>query len=338
MGEIPCPFASAKQRQTNILVCRFVIIMENTSKKQHLIGLIMLSAVAIFWGAGFVLNAQLLTTFADTPSLLNSLRFGVSALLLLAIFNKKIKFNKHILLYGSVGGALLFIGFLAQLIGMKYTTPSHSGFFTAFYIVLVPFISWIVYRKRPHYIIFVGAAIAIAGLVLLNFTTKENGASLKGDLITLVSALTFALQIVWADFLLKKNKTDYVQLTFWQVTFAAVLFILFTLIFESKHYSALRFNVNYDLWRLAIVVLGGTTFAYYAQTFAQLHLSPSETSLIMACESPIGAFLSMIIGAETFMWQTVGGGLMVIAAVVLVEIVPSFMERRAKRKSQAPPQ
>ena len=298
----------------------------------HLVGLIMLSVVALFWGAGFVLNAQLLGSFGNTPSLLNALRFGISALCLLAVFNRRIRFTKATLLYGSVGGALLFVGFLCQLVGMKYTSPSHSGFFTAFYIVLVPFIAWAVYRRRPHWSVFVGAAMAIGGLLLLNTTGSNKGASWKGDLITLASALTFALQIVWADFALKRNKTDFVQLTFWQVAWAAVFFVAYTLIFESKHYASLHIDAGYDIWRLAIVVLGGTAFAYYAQTFAQVHLSPSETSLIMSCESPVGAVLSMLVGMEPFLWQTAVGGVLVVGAVVLVELVPHLVEKHRNKR------
>ena len=312
--------------------------MKENGKKQHLIGLIMLSTVAIFWGAGFVLNAQLLDkTFYDTPSLLNALRFAIATACLAAVFNKKLRFNKHILLYGSVGGALLFVGFMLQLVGMKYTSPSHSGFFTAFYVVLTPFIVWMVYRRHPHWSVFVGAALAISGLLILNISGGDGGASWKGDVIILLSAAAFAAQIVWADYLLKKDKTDYVQLTFWQIAFAAALFVLYTLIFESKHYSSMHFDAGYDIWRLAIVVLGGTAFAYYAQTYAQIHLTPSETSLIMACESPIGAFISMTIGLEPFLWQTIAGGCMVIAAVILVELVPNLRRKRTAQTAVQPP-
>lgn len=289
----------------------------------------MLLFVAFFWGAGFVLNAQLLrSAFDSAPSLLNALRFGASALILLAVFNKKIRFNKNILLYGGVGGLMLFGAFLTQVIGIKYTTPSHSGFFTAFYVVLVPFVAWITYRKRPHWVTFLSVTLAIGGLLLLNFADGDRGGNWKGDMITLAGSLLFALQIVWADWALKRNKTDYVQLTFWQVAFAAVLFLLYSAVFESKSYASLHFDPSYDLWRLAIVVLGGTAFAYYAQTYAQVHLAPSETSLIMACESPIGAALSMAVGEEPFLWGTVVGGLLVVAAVVLAEAVPHLLEKR----------
>ena len=288
----------------------------------------MISLTAVFWGAGFVLIDQLLdSTFSDTPSLFLAVRFSVAALMLAVIFNKKLRFNKYILLYGGVGGLFIFAGFLLQTIGLKYTTPSHNGFFTAAYVMFIPFITWIAYKKCPRWITFVGVGVAVAGLVLLNFdgnSTKTDKMWL-GDLLTILCAVMFALQIFWTDYSLKKNKIDNVQLTFWQVAVAAILFVLYTVIFESKHYASLELaNLKYDWWRLIIVTLGGTAFAYFAQTYAQMRLSPTETSLIMACESPIGAFLSMILLVEPFSWQTIGGGALVIVAVILVEVVPTI--------------
>ena len=308
--------------------------MIKRTNRQHTIGLILVLMTAIFWGAGFVLNDQLLRAgFANTPSLLNALRFGVATLCLLAVFNKRIRFNKHILLYGGLGGVMLFAGFLSQTIGQKYTTPSHSGFFTASYVMFVPFISWIAYKKRPQWIMFVGAAVAIVGLVILNFKIGDMGRKNMwiGDLLTIFCAVMFALQIFWTDYSLKKHKIDFVQMTFWQVTAAALLFVLYSAIFESKHYTSINVDMSYCWWRLLIVIFCGTAFAYYSQTYAQNHLNATETSLIMGCESPIGAFLSMILVIEPFSWQTVVGGVLVIAAVILVEVVPTLTNRKHKQ-------
>ena len=307
--------------------------MVKSNKKQHIIGLVMLSLTAMFWGAGFVLNAQLMeSTFYDTPSLFLSVRFTVAALCLLVVFNKKLRFNKFILLYGGVGGAMLFVGFLIQTIGLKYTTPSHSGFFTASYAMFVPFIAWLFYKKRPNWISFVGVAVAIAGLAILNFKSNETNQDKMwlGDILTALSAVMFAAQIFWTDHSLQKGKIDFVQLTFWQVSFAALLFVLYSVSVESRSYVDLQFNLGQDWWRLLIVIFGGTAFAYYAQTYSQIHISATETSLIMACESPIGAFLSMILLIEPFRWQTIVGGLLVIVAVIIVEVVPTIQFKHKK--------
>ena len=295
----------------------------------------MLSLTTIFWGAGFVLNAQLRqSSFEHAPALLNAVRFAVATLLLLAVFNRKIRFNKHTLLYGAVGGALLFGGFMLQTAALTYTTPTHNGFFTAAYVVFVPFIAWIVYKKRPSWVLFVGACVAVCGLVILNLKNETlPPEAWKGDLMTLGCALCFALQIVWTDVLLTKNKTDSVQLTFWQLAFAAVLFIAYTLIFEHKYVFDMDFDFGYCWWRLAIVTVGGTAFAYYAQTYAQNHVSPTETSILMACESPLGAVLSLIVGLDVFAWTIPVGGGLVIAAVVLVEIVPNLVSKRKQERT-----
>lgn len=303
-------------------------------KKQHILGILMLTVTTVIWGAGFVLNAELrASSFANAPALLNAVRFGMSALILLAVFNRRIRFNKHTLLYGAVGGALLFGGFLLQTIALGYTTPAHNGFFTAAYVVFVPFIAWIVYKKHPSWVMFLGAAVAICGLLVLNLKNETLPPDAwKGDLMTLGCALCFALQIIWTDVLLVKDKTDSVQLAFWQVAFAAIFFIAYSLIFENKYVFNMHFDFNYCWWRLAIVTIGGTAFAYYAQSYAQKHVSPTETSILMACESPIGAVLSLIVGLDVFAWTIPVGGGLVLAAVVLVEIVPSMISKRKEKQ------
>ena len=305
-----------------------------SNKKQHILGVVMLGITALFWGAGFVLNSELrASSFANTPALLNAVRFGVATLLLLAVFNRRLRFNKHILLYGAVGGVLLFGGFYLQTAALSYTTPAHSGFFTASYVIFVPFTTWIVYKKRPGAAMLVGAVVALAGLVVLNLRSETlSEGSWKGDLMTLACALCFALQIVWTDVLLVKNKTDSVQLTFWQVCFAAVFFVAYSLIFENKYVFTFELDLSYCWWRLLIVTIGGTAFAYFAQTYAQNHVSPTETSILMGCESPIGAVLSLIVGLDTFSWTIPVGGGLVIAALVLVEVVPSLVEKRKNQK------
>lgn len=313
--------------------------MQQTSKKQHLAGIIMLSMTAIFWGAGFVLNNDLLNaSFKNTPNIINTIRFGVATVLLGILFAKKLKFNRKTLLYAGLGGLMLFGGFTLQLLGLKRTTPSHNGFFTAAYVVFVPFIAWILRKKRPSWITFAGVGIALAGLAILNLDTSgatDNvNETIVGDLLTLACAVLFAAQIALTDYAYAKEEIDYPNMTFWQVLIATVLFALYSVIFEHGEYSSITFDPSYCIWRLAVTSVCGTAFAYLAQGYAQKHLAPTETSVILACESPIGTLISVLVGAEIFVWNTAVGGVLVVASVLIMELVPQITEKRAKSKDR----
>ncbi len=299
---------------------------------QHNIALIMLSTTAIVWGAGFLLSTMLLQNgFAEIPLTLNTIRFGIAAILLTAVFCRKLKFCKKLFVYGLTGGAMLFGGFALQLLGLNYTTPARCGFFTASYTLFVPFIIWIFRKKRPSLLVGLGILSALAGLIILNINggeTPQGSNELLGNALTLGGSLFFALQIVLADKALHEKQLDTISLTVVQVVFCALLFLVFSLIFECKNYSAVKIDWGASWWQLAIVGVLGTGFAYFSQTFAQSHLTPTETSIIIACESPIGAVFSVTLGMESLTWQICVGGLLAVLSVVLVEILPSVSEAR----------
>lgn len=309
--------------------------MKDLKTKQHNIALIMLSVTAVVWGAGFLLSDTLLANgFSSVPLTLNALRFGSAAVILLAVFGRKIKLNKQLCIYGGIGGLFLFFGFTLQLIALNYTTPASCGFFTASYSLFVPLITWIFFKKRPTWLTSLGIVAALVGLLILNVPTgnvPKGENELLGNLLALGGSLFFALQIIWADSALKEKNTDSIGMTVVQVCVCATLFVVSALIFDTHKYSKLEINWNVCWWTLTIVAVLGTAFAYFSQTFAQNHLSSTETSIIIACESPVGAIVSVAVGADKFSLQLCVGGFFVVLAVFLVEILPSIWDKSDKK-------
>ena len=306
--------------------------MVNTDKNKRILSLVMLIAVALVWGIGFVLADELLADgFAPVPGLQNALRFCIGTTLLVIVLWKHIKLTKQTILYGAIGGALLFGGFLLQLVGQTYITPAHCGLFTALYFVMTPILAWIVYKQAPHYTVFIAVALAVAGLVILNMGKMPTAEETLGTILTVAGATMFAIQIVFADYLLKKNKITSNNLVVLQLVFASILFVLYTLIFESHKYPALTISIDKVWWKLAIVAFLGSGFAYYAQTYAQNYVSPTQTSLILACETPIGAIASIVVGIDLFSWNIVIGGILVVTAVFIVEFAPVLANKLLKR-------
>lgn len=308
--------------------------MVTNNNQKRTISIVMLCAVALVWGAGFVLADSLLADgFASTPGLQNAFRFVFGAMFLVIVLWKDIKLSWKNVMYGAIGGAMLFCGFTFQLMGQTYITPAHCGFFTALYFVITPFIAWIVYKKAPNLSIFVAVALAVAGFVVLNLDKMPTAEESLGILFTVIGAFMFALQIVYGDYLLKKDKIQSNNLVVLQLVFASILFVLYTLIFESHKYSSLNISIANVWWKIAIVSILGTGFAYYAQTYAQKYVKPTQTSLILTCETPIGAIISITLGIDKFSWNIVVGGLLVIGAVVLAEFAPLWVNK-VKTKRQ----
>ena len=181
-----------------------------TVENKRRLSLLALTLTVFFWGAGFVFTDLCLETGAD-PGLINSIRFVTATIFIGVIFHKRIKLNKESLLYGSIGGVFLFLGFLFQLMGLKYTTAANNGFFTAAYVVFVPFLHWMIQKTKPSSTVMTGIAIALAGFFILNFGSPSTVEDVVGkdnlplgNLLTILGSLFLAMHIVWSDRSLKK--------------------------------------------------------------------------------------------------------------------------------------
>src|SRR6185312_453754 len=87
---------------------------------------------------------------------------------------------------GAIAGIFLWMGYVFQTLGLKYTSAGNSGFLTGLYIVLVPLISAAVYRRWPHARELIGIAVAASGVVVLTVPSLDRNFQInRGDLLTL---------------------------------------------------------------------------------------------------------------------------------------------------------
>lgn len=64
-------------------------------------------------------------------------------------------------------GVLMFLATALQQIGLAHTSVAKSGFITALYIVIVPLLGLIIFRRRVAPMVWVGVALSVVGLALL---------------------------------------------------------------------------------------------------------------------------------------------------------------------------
>ena len=136
-----------------------------------------LVTVTIIWGGGFVASDMALESLR--PFQIMAIRFLMASVLMGAASIRELKgINFKELQAGILMGTALFVGFAFQIVGLQYTTPSKNAFLTALNVVMVPFISFILLRKKISRKSIAGAAMAIVGVGLLSL---EKNMSLSID-------------------------------------------------------------------------------------------------------------------------------------------------------------
>jgi drug/metabolite transporter (DMT)-like permease len=58
------------------------------------------------------------------------------------------------------------------------------------------------------------------------------------------------------------------------------------------------------------------------QTWAQAHLTPTRTAIIMSMEPVFAAFFAVLAGGEALTARLAVGGLLVLSAMLIVELLP----------------
>lgn len=292
-------------------------------RKNSFKGIIILLITAAIWGFAFA--AQSTAMESIHPFTFQAIRSALGALVLIpfifigdGIKKKKgtyVKPSKSEIKMLLTGGIFCGIALTAaccfQQFGICYTTASKSGFITSMYMLMVPVLGIFLKHKIPGRTwIYVG--IAVVGMY---FLCIGDGFSVnKGDLLTLVCAFFFSIQITLVDYF--APKTDGIKLSFIEFAVTAAISGILMLIFERPSANAIISS-----W-LPIVYAGvfSCGMGYTFQIIGQKYTEPAVASLIMSLESvfaTIGGILLLHEMPAAKEW--VGIGLM-FSAVMLSQI------------------
>lgn len=284
-----------------------------------------LLAVAVIWGGGFVAGKASLSGFS--PMAVVALRFCGAALLSALLFFRILrKSDGRVIRHGLLLGVIQFAAQGIQLLGLKYTTPGKQAFLIAGYVVLVPFLLWIIMRKRPAVSSFAAGVVALTGIALLSLNERLTMGA--GEILTLISTGAFALQLILIGLFAKEDNP--IQLTFFQFISAGALASISALIAGQPVIGAGREAVTGVIY---LIVLN-TVVAFIAQNVAQRYTKASHASLILSTESLFGFLASAVIYGEALSLRTAIGGLMILAAI-LVSKLDKTSEQESTEESPA---
>ncbi|WP_424363049.1 DMT family transporter [Methylocystis parvus] len=297
---------------------------------------LLLLAVSVIWGTAFI--AQKHGNAAMGPISFVGARFLVSwaALLPLALFeSKRARSALKIEDIGLAGliGLCLFSGSTLQQIGLVATTATNAGFLTALYVILLPFIVWMITGARPRPMVLIASVISIAGAWLLTEQGRFEGWN-SGDGLVLISDIAWATGISLVPIFLKRANRPFF-LAFAQYGVAATLGVLGGLGFESFSLEGVATALPAILY--AGLLSGGVAFTL--QIVAQKYTPPAEAGLIMSLESVFAALAGAALLSERLSGPAIMGCVLILLGVALAEVGPAMRNiklRTAKRAPTAP--
>ncbi|MCI8683937.1 MAG: DMT family transporter [Lachnospiraceae bacterium] len=276
-----------------------------------------LIAVTVIWGGGFVASDMALKSLR--PFQIMAIRFLLATILMGGASIRELKgIDFKELRAGILMGCALFVGFAFQIVGLQYTTPSKNAFLTALNVVMVPFIAFLILKKKISMKSIAGAVMAIFGVGLLSL--EKNLSLGLGDALTLVCAVGFAFQIFFTSEFVKKYRA--VVLNFVQMLTAVLLSVVSLFLFGET-----EFHVTAQGW-LSVLYLGviSTALCYLLQTASQRYVDETKAAIILSMESVFGTIFSILILHEQVTLRMICGCVIILAAVIVSNLADAQPE------------
>ena len=277
----------------------------------------------IIWGSSFVVmksSVDVLPTFW-----LLAIRFTFSALVLAVVFIKRWKvLDRQYLIGGTVMGFCLFVAYAFQTFGLEQTTSGKNAFFTAVYCVIVPFLYWVIAKRRPDKFNILAAFLCIAGIALVSVTGSNATAFNMGDVLTLIGGFFFAAHIV-AVSRYSEGRDIFILTTLQFASFA--LFSWIGVLVTRSTLSPGVFTSDL-IFSLAYLVIFASCGALLFQNIGQKYTAPSTAAVLLSLEAPFGVFFSILFANERPTPLMFVGFALIFIAVVCSETKFSFLRRK----------
>jgi drug/metabolite transporter (DMT)-like permease len=279
-----------------------------------------LIGITALWGASFPLMSLALK---DIPVFsFIAIRYTLSALIIAVLFFKNFrKLDRRTLKSALYIGGALFIGCVFQIEGLVYTTPSKSSFITGLYVIFVPIIIAVIYKKLPDLKTIIGIILSIIGLSIMSLGGDMTVN--KGDIMTLIGAVVFAVQILMVD--KYTQDVDIVLLTCLELLVVGIGGAIPAAAIEEFRFTLTPMAVGAILF----TAIFSTAVAHTVQNKVQSFTNPTHAAIIYLAEPVFGAIFSLFIG-DKFGGRTLAGCMVILIGMLIINIKPRHKEGNIK--------
>jgi drug/metabolite transporter (DMT)-like permease len=302
----------------------------------------MLTVATLFWGLSFPLTKSWQLAVEDlnwsetlSATTLISLRI-VSALFLFLLFRPSLvlkpSWQAHVA--GFALGLINFAGFSLQVIGLAFITPANSGFYTSLASVWTPVLAWIFLREPVRLPTLIGLCLGMAGAAVLGVDAEAGWSLGRGETLTLVSTVIFAVMIVALDRLGKRFPSGHLTASYLAGTGLPALIVALVLAARGPSLNVWHEQVSMVLARPAVardvvlLTILCTVLATHFLTVYQPRLPAARAALVYLSEPVFAACFSLGIGHDTLTLRLILGGAFILFGNLVVEMPRLWREFR----------
>jgi drug/metabolite transporter (DMT)-like permease len=291
---------------------------------------ILLLVVALIWGSAFVAQAQGMDgvepfTFTGIRFLLGVCIVSPFALRdLRAISLRAVRPTRRDALGIVALGLLLTLGAVFQQIGLVSTSVTNAGFLTALYVPLVPLISWLIMRERPHWSVWPTSIGCLVGTWMLS---GAGGVSLSvGDTWVIASSLFWALHVIFVGRIADRVAAPFL-VACGQFLVCGVACLLWAFLTETITFEGIR-RAAVPILYTGFISVG---IAYTGQVVGQRYAEAADAAIILSAETLFAAFFGFLMMGDRLTAVGFSGCALIFVCILAVQLMPLLDSRRAGR-------
>ncbi|MDR3412810.1 MAG: DMT family transporter [Formivibrio sp.] len=271
---------------------------------------LMLLGVTLVWGTTFPLLKAIAVDLSGVE--ISAIRFVLAAVCLLPFLRKT---SRAVWRDGALLGGFALISYVAQAYGLQHISSNRSAFLTSLNVLMVPLLGF-VFGRGLSWNALVAALLACLGIGLMSW---EGGGNLRGDSATVLSALAYALYVIFLS--QRAGRHDSRQLAATQITLMAVFGCVW-MVASADTRTLVSLPVRMLSHLPALIYLGVVASAgmLFLQALAQRHVSAEKAAIVYAMEPVFAALFGWLWLSESLGVRGALGGVLVVMAMILSEL------------------
>lgn len=270
---------------------------------------------ALVWGIAFLFQKSAMSDIGPLTFIAARASVATAVLLPFAVREARQKVGSVPFDFWNIGivsGTTFFIAAYLQQAGIITATVTNTGFLTALYVVITPFIAWAFARRRPSMIVWPAVLLSALGTWLLGGGTLSAFSS--GDGLVALSAIFWAAHVVIVGQAARHARP--VGFTALQFLMVALLAAIGAAYVESPTIAGLLAAKSSILY----VGVLSSALTFTLLTIALQHTPPSEAAVIVSLETVFAALAAYWFLSERLPPVAWIGAALIMTATLVIQL------------------